>query len=109
MLNLNERVVELQIECVSLDRHRRKLLLDCNCLVQLLEELSLSGISLDLAKYLLKSLHLALNLRTDLLFLFFQCRVFGIVRLEQAFVLSENLFLCLILGLRSKQVFGSVS
>ena len=82
MLNFDKRVVELQIERVSLDRHRRKLLLDCNCLVQLLEELSLSGVSLDLAKYLLESLHLALNLRTDLLFLFFQCRIFGVVRLE---------------------------
>ena len=50
--------------------------------MELLKEFSLGGVSLDLAQHLLERLHLGLDLTADLLFLFFQLRIFGVVRLE---------------------------
>ena len=108
LLNFNERVVQLEVERVALNRHGRQLLLDGDGLVELLEELRLGGVGLNLAEHLLERLHLALNLGADLLLLLLKRGILGVVRLEEALVLGKYFLLGLCLRHRRHQVICRV-
>lgn len=108
LLDFNQRVVELQVESVSLHNHCRKLLLDGNRLMKLLEEFGLGWVSLDLPQNLVKGLHLLLDLVAQLLLFFLKSRVSGVMVFERFLVFCKYFFLGFLVGKSSHEVISSV-